>query len=271
MPVRDADLQGLALIEHVELGQRHGVETVDAGGVASDHRVEPAAAPRPAGGRAVFVAARPDRLGDRARHLGGERPGADARRVGLAHADDAVDLRGRHTRARGRAAGGRRGRRDVRIGSVVDVQHRRLRAIEHHAVAGFHPAREQERCVGDIGSQPARIAQIFVQDLLDREGLGVVDLAEQPVLLGDVQLELLAEEPLVQKVGHADPDAGGLVHVRRPHAATGRADAPLAQLGLRGQIERRVVGHDQVRVLGDEEVAVERHPATNERLHLLDQ
>ena len=217
------------------------------------------------------MAARPDRLGDRARHLGGERPGADACRVGLAHADDAVDPRGRHARAGRSAAGGRRGRGDIGVRPVVDVEHRRLGAFEEHAVAALHPAREQERRVGDVRREPARVSQIFVQDLLHRERLGVVDLAQQAILLGDVQLELLAEEPLVQEVGHADADARGLVHVRGPDASAGGPDAALAELRLGGEVERRVVGHDQVGVLRDEEVAVEGHPATHERLHLLDE
>ena len=147
----------------------------------------------------------------------------------------------------------------------------RLGALEHDAVAAVHPAREQERRVGDVRGEPARVAQVLVQDLLDREGLGVVDLAQQAVLLGDVQLELLAEQPLVQEVGHADADARRLVDVGGPDAAPGRADPALAELGLGGEVERRVVRHDQVRVLRDEEVAVERHPATYERLHLLDE
>src|SRR2546425_6702614 len=62
VPVVDADLQGLALVENVELGEGHRVEAVDPRRVASDDRVEPAAAPRPTGGGAVLVAARPDRL-----------------------------------------------------------------------------------------------------------------------------------------------------------------------------------------------------------------
>src|SRR5438034_1974625 len=61
VPVGDADLHRLALVEHVELREGHGVEPVDPHCVASDDRVEPAAASRPPGGGAVFVAARANR------------------------------------------------------------------------------------------------------------------------------------------------------------------------------------------------------------------
>src|SRR5207249_10489140 len=97
------------------------------------------------------------------------------------------------------------------------------------------------------------------------------DLTQEPVLLRDVQLELLTEELLVEKVGHTDPDARRLIDIGGSDPLAGGADPPLAELGLRGAVERRVVGHDQMRVLRDEEVAVERDAALHERFHLLDQ
>src|SRR2546422_11743552 len=45
-------------VEHVELREGHGVEPVDPHCVAPHDSVEPAAASRPPGGGAVFVAAR---------------------------------------------------------------------------------------------------------------------------------------------------------------------------------------------------------------------
>ena len=40
-----------------------------------------------------------------------------------------------------------------------------------------------QRGVGDVGREPARVAEVRGQDPLHREGLGVVDLAQEPVLL----------------------------------------------------------------------------------------
>ena len=181
-----------------------------------------------------------------------------------------MQTRGRDPRAGRRATGGRGRRGDVRVRAVVDVEHRGLRALEEHAVAIVDPAREQQGGVGDVGCEPAGVAEVLVEDLLHREGLRVIDLAQEPILLRDVQLEFLAEEPLVEEIGHADPRARRLVHVGGSDALTGGADPPLAELRLGGAVERRVVGHDQVRVLRDEEVAVERDTSLHERLHLLD-
>src|SRR5438034_124165 len=199
--VAHADLHRLALVEYVELGQRDRVQAVDARGVTPDDRVEPATASRPPRRGAVLVAARADRLGERARHLGRKRPRAHARRVGLRDAEHAVQTRGRDPRAGRRATGGRGRRGDVRVRAVVDVEHRGLRALEEHAVAIVDPAREQQGGVGDVGCEPAGVAEVLVEDLLHREGLRVIDLAQEPILLRDVQLEFLAEEPLVEEIG----------------------------------------------------------------------
>ena len=74
--------------EHVELGERQAVQAVEAHRVAGDHGVEPAAAPRPAGGGAELVAVLPQLLAELVEQLGRKRPAADARGVGLGDADD---------------------------------------------------------------------------------------------------------------------------------------------------------------------------------------
>ena len=86
--VGGADLDLRLLVEHVELGEGQRVEPVHADGVAHDHGVEPPAAPRAAGGGAEFVPLLADLLLQLAADLGGQRPRAHARRVGLGDADD---------------------------------------------------------------------------------------------------------------------------------------------------------------------------------------
>ena len=169
----------------------------------------------------------------------------------------------------GAARGGAR-RGDEGVGPVVEVEHGALRALEEDRAPRVDPLREQQRGVGDVGRQPAREAKVRPEDPLHRESLRVVDLAQDAVLLGDVVLELLPEELGIEEIGHPDADAGGLVGIGGPHALAGGADAPLARLGFRRAVQRRVIRHDQVRVLGDVEVAVQGDPALHQRLHLLD-
>src|SRR5581483_4549192 len=62
--VADADLDFAQAVEDVELGQSEAVDAPGAHGLAHQHRVEPAAAPRPPGHGAEFAAALADQPAD---------------------------------------------------------------------------------------------------------------------------------------------------------------------------------------------------------------
>ena len=68
--------------------------------------------------------------------LGRERAAADARGVRLHHPDDAVDRERPDAGAGAHAARDRVARRDERIRAVVEVEERRLRALEQHPLLG---------------------------------------------------------------------------------------------------------------------------------------
>src|SRR5690606_17448079 len=120
--VRHAHRDLLPAGEDVQLGQEEVGEAVDAGGVAGDHRVEPAAAPVAAGGDTALAADAPQGLAVLVEQLRRERSGADAGRVRLEDADDPADLRRAHARARAGAARGRVRGGDEGVRAVVDVE-----------------------------------------------------------------------------------------------------------------------------------------------------
>ena len=60
--IADANLDLVEAVEDIELGQRQPVDAAGAHRLAHQHRVEPAAAPRPPGDRAEFAAALADQL-----------------------------------------------------------------------------------------------------------------------------------------------------------------------------------------------------------------
>lgn len=74
-----------------------------------------------------------------------------------------------------------------------------------------------------------RIAEVFVQNLVDRERGQVVDVLQNVVLDGKRRLELLAQDLLAEQVLDANADARVLVLVARTDAALGRADLVGAQ------------------------------------------
>ena len=102
-------------------------------------RVQPAAAPRAPGHGAALLPDGGQVMADAAglvdRQLGRERPAADTRRVGLGDAQHVVQQVGPDARAGGGVAGHAVARRHVRVGAVVDVEQRALRAFEQQVRA----------------------------------------------------------------------------------------------------------------------------------------
>src|ERR1700720_1107517 len=102
--VPGADPERLEVVEHVDLGQYHGVDTVGGDGVARDRGVEPSDPARASGRGAVLGADLAKLIAEQIGQLGGKRSLADARRVRLEHADGPCDARRRDAAPGARAA-----------------------------------------------------------------------------------------------------------------------------------------------------------------------
>ena len=221
--------------------------------MARGHGVEPAAAPRPAGGRAELAAHAVEHVGD-LRVLGRQRPFAHARGVGLHHAHHAVHAMRRDARAGAGAAGrGVRGGHE-RIGAVINVQEGALRALEQDVIAAAQRLVQQNDRVGDKRLQVIARRAVVRMDLLERQRLGAEGFEHLVVLL-DPGFELALEARRVDQVDHAQARPRRLVAVGRADAALGRANLVLALEGLALGIQLAMIGKDQVRRLAEEEVA----------------
>ena len=76
---------------------------------------------------------------------------------------------------------------------------------------------DEEGRVGDVRAQPLRVALVARRrPRRARSGSTLVDALEPDVLLGERDLDLLAEDLRVEEVLDADPDARRLVGVRGP-------------------------------------------------------
>ena len=177
----------------------------------------------------------------------GEGALAHARRVRLDDADDGVDLGGADAGARAGAARRSVGRRDERVRAVIDVEHRRLAALEEHVLARVDRLVEDERRVGDHRRKAVAVTQQLVSNLVDRDGAAVVDLDEQVVLHRERALNLVAQHRLVKQVAHADAEAIDLVRVSRADAAARGADLAAPQEALGDLVQGARVGRDHVR------------------------
>ncbi len=192
------------------------------------------------------------------RQLGRERPAADARRVGLGDAEDVVQQVGPDAGARRGVAGDAVARGDVRIGAVVDVEQRSLRALEQHVLAG--PVRVVERVADVADHRPERLAGAHrgVEDRLERERLGVEPAFEREVVQREQLAQLGSEALGMLQVLDAQRAARDLVLVRRADALAGGADlaraarlaqqlARLVDLDVERQDQRARFAHQQAR------------------------
>ena len=211
--------------------------------------------------------------------LGREGAGPDPGRVGLGDPPDLGDVGRADAGADGRRAGDRVGGGDEGIGAVVEVEQRRLGALEDHRLAGVERVPAQARGVGDVRLQPVAVADVFLDHAVDVEprvghaGRRLGDrlrflagfLADLAPLHGELPQRLLLglqrrpdlgpQDLLVEQILDADPEPQRLVGVGGADPAPRGADRVLPQFRLAGGVEQHVVGHDQVRVGRDPQVA----------------
>src|SRR5919197_3042238 len=268
--VADADRDLREGREDVELRQGERRHAVQPHRVAEGDEVEPAATPVASGDGAELAPELAHPLLRRAFDLARERPLAHARDIGLRDADDLVDPR-RTDADPGRGSSRQRARgRDEGIRAVVEVEERPVRALEEDRPPLTERAVDEERRVRAVRPEPLRVLLVARGELLELEPWDAVDALEPDVLLGERDLELLAQDLRVEEVLDADPEPHGLVRVGRPDAAFRRADPELAEPALARAVDDDVPRHDHVRVARQAD-ALGRDPARFEVVQLLDE
>src|SRR5690606_25553763 len=142
-------------------------DAVDRHGTLERDDVDPAAAPRAAGGGTVFLATVADALPDFIVQLGRERTTANTGGIGLGNPEHVVDRVCADAGAGQCAANGGVGAGDVGIGAVVDVEQGALCAFVQHALALLAQVVQD---AGDVGLHRLDVVaegQRFVQGLLE--------------------------------------------------------------------------------------------------------
>ena len=153
------------------------------------------------------------------------------------------------------APGERVGGGDERIGAVVDVEHRALRALEDHPLAVVEHLPHQLRGVGDVLLEAVAVGEVFLGHRVQVERRVLLERPQRQPLGLHRRDDLLLQDLLVEQVLDADAQARRLVGVAGADAPARRADLQAAEFRLAGRVEQQVVGHDQVRVGGDAQAA----------------
>ncbi len=247
MAVAGRDPQRVDPGEDVELGDRQRGHAVQAGGVAQADGVEPAAAARRGRWwcRTRRRPSRPARRPRRARRSAssislGNGSGADARGVGLGDAPDLVDGGGADAGADAGGAGDRVRRGDEGIGAVVEVEHRRLGALEEHGLLAVERVPAEPGGVGDVRLEAVPVGEALLGHRVQVEVAVLGEGPQQLALRLHRGHDLLAQDLRVEEVLDPDPEPQRLVRVAGADAALRRADLELAELRLarRGRASR---------------------------------
>ena len=137
---------------------------------------------------------------------------------------------------------------------MVEIEEGRLGALEQDVGPPLEGVVDHADGVGHHGRHPGgQLVEVEIADLVDRQGQAVVHLGQYRVLLLQNNVQLLAEDLLVQEILHAQAHAGGLVGVGRTNAPLGRAEGVLAQIALGDPVKFLVIGHDQMGVARHEQ------------------
>ena len=146
------------------------------------------------------------------------------------------------------------GRSDKRIGAVIDVEHRALRAFEQNALARAPFAIQQLESRRHERQDFRSDGQKLLADGLGARG-GQPHATTQRMMVGQQTLDLVVERIGLGEVHEPDRSPRNLVLVGRADAAFGRADlrsagAPRFSLGVEFAVQRQ----DERDVLGNLEV-----------------
>ena len=278
--IGNANLKLVESGKHVELGESDVGKAIDLSRITRDNRVEPTAATLAARGHAIFVALGAQQIAIDSilalaavfgiHEFRGERTGANARDIGLLNAEHAIDGRRANARTSSSATSAARRARDERIGAVIDVEQRALRALEQNMLALAQRIVKQLSGFGHMRTNDFGEGQVGIANLVDGERTLAVHLLENGIFHLKGSLDLHAEHMLVEQVLDANAAAGSLVLIARADAAVGGADFVFAQTELGRLVELDVIGHDHVSIARDLQ-ALARKAFAFEHAHFLNE
>ena len=247
-----ANLDGLHLIQAVEVGHGHLVKAVEHGGIAQHDAVRPATATGTPGGSTELTTEAVQVIADfvilcsegACTHAGG---------VSLAHADNAVDAGGGYAGTRAAATGAGVGAGDEGVGAEVDVKHGALSTLEENGLALLDGLVEHGDGVADVRAEDLCCSH----DGIERDGGIRSGPAEAlQLLIGglDASLEHGLQTNGVDEVHHANADATGFVRIGGADALLGGADFLVAEGFLLSGVNITVDGQHNVCAVGDEQI-----------------
>ena len=212
--VRHGDLELVKVVEDVKLGQVQRRVVVDLVGVRDHHSVEPSGTAPTAGGNTPLTALLLELHTKLVELLGWEWPAANTGSVGLYDADNLLQRSpsegqtGQDSSQAGVGAG------DVRVGSVVNIQHDGVCALDKDAGLALLGGLQEWDLVNDKGSE---LLAVF----LERRDFSLWVILEQVSVAlleaGSYAAELGLEQLLIEDLADTDTAPGHLCAVCWPN------------------------------------------------------
>jgi hypothetical protein len=225
--IRSRNLDLFERIQDIKFGEIDGIVPVDGVGVFDHHQIQPSTATLTAGSNANFAADLLKFLTVFVELLGWEWTAADTGRVCFDDTDGFADSLWAEMQARENTSKASVGRRNVGVGSSVDIQHSRLRAFDENVHVAFDHGLDERNLINHKGFEGVPICveacNFFFHIVLKEITIALLEARGH---LAD----LAVKEVLVEDLRDVNARASGLGGICRPNAFASRANVFLAQL-----------------------------------------
>src|SRR6185369_14209762 len=235
-------------VEDIELCQGDGIETVKLCGISSGDGVKPTTAPGPFCNRAIFISAFSDQIRHvffGIDHLGRKWPLADTRCVSPNDAENARNVMRRDPRTDRSPAGCRVRRGNVGIGSVVDIEKRRLSTFEKDLLILLAGLRNEVRRFTNVRPKPFdKRCDLVVNIVCIERRLTVKN--NDAIRLLKISFDAHLQNVGRQGIRHTNAAASRFVLVGGPNSSQRRSDLFISEPLFRCVVERPVIRHYQM-------------------------
>ena len=179
-----------------------------------------------------------------------ERSRTDTCAISFHDAEDITNFVGTNAQASTCTGADRVGRRDERIASEVDVEHRTLSPFAENGLTLLQNT--IDLMFGIYDGELTEILNTLEPLLLDvRDVILKVERLQDGIMSGLCLSIFLLE--VIKNVAHAETITGNLIRISRTNTLTSGANLVFSLLGFIGSIEDAVGRHDQMGLLGDME------------------
>ena len=147
------------------------------------------------------------------------------------------------------------GSRDIRVGTIVDIQHSCLGAFKKHLFASSDFFVEQSNRIADMRAKTIRIALIFLEQSIIIERLMVIKQFEFLILDCQIFPQTFSKLLFIHEITDTDTDTVIFILVAGTNTALRRTDLVLAARLITDTVHDTMIRHDDMCPVGKTDTA----------------